>query len=127
MTQVDRPAHSTISDRLKRLWQGVVSCCNRRWLHCLILILLGATCRLPALQGSFLWDDLYLVRDNPFVRSPLLIPEAFRHYLFPDSFAGHYRPVQTVSYVFDYLIWDTDTYGYHLSNLAWHLASGVLL
>ncbi len=89
--------------------------------------MLGAAVRLPALQGPLLWDDLYLARDNPFIKSPLLILEAFRHYLFPDSFAGHYRPVQTISYVFDYLVWNTDAYGYHLSNLLWHIGSGLLL
>jgi protein O-mannosyl-transferase len=35
--------------------------------------------------------------------------------------------VQTISYVFDYLIWNTETYGYHLSNVLWHVGSGVLL
>jgi Flp pilus assembly protein TadD len=81
----------------------------------------------PALQGPLLWDDFYLAHDNPFIKSPLLILEAFRHYLFPDTFFGHYRPVQTISYVFDYLIWNTDAYGYHLSNVLWHIGSGIIL
>ncbi len=127
MTQEDRPVPTSISDRLKPAWVGVAACGRRRWLHCLILILLGVSCRLPALQGPFLWDDLYLVRDNPFIRSPFLSLEAFRHYLFPDSFAGHYRPLQTVSYIIDYFAWATDAYGYHLFNLIWHIASGLLL
>ena len=81
----------------------------------------------PALQGELLWDDIHLVAENPFIRSPLLILEAFRHYLFPDSLGGHYRPVQTISYIFDYLIWKGDNYGFHLSNVLWHVAGGCLL
>jgi len=115
------------SKRFKLAWQGLVTYTERHWLRCLLLVVLGAVARLPALQGTLLWDDLYLVRNNPFIKSPLLIPEAFRHYLFPDSFAGHYRPVQTISFVFDYLVWNTDAYGYHLSNLLWHIGSGLLL
>ena len=94
---------------------------QRSWLRCLLLVLFGASVHLPALQGQLLWDDLYLARDNPFIKSPLFVLEAFRHYLFPDSYAGHYRPVQNISYIFDYLIWNTDSYGYHLSNVLWHV------
>jgi Flp pilus assembly protein TadD len=39
----------------------------------------------------------------------------------------HYRPVQNLSYMIDYFIWNTDTYGYHLSNVLWHIGSGLLL
>jgi protein O-mannosyl-transferase len=115
------------SVRLKWAGQGLLAYAERQWLRCLLLLLFGAGVHVPALQGPLLWDDLYLTRDNPFIKSPLLILEAFRHYLFPDSFAGHYRPVQTISYVFDYLVWNTDAYGYHLSSLCWHIGSGILL
>ena len=108
-------------------WRQVVAYSERQWLRCLLLVVCGTVVHVPALQGPLLWDDFYLARDNPFIKSPILIPEAFRHYLFPDTFAGHYRPVQTISYVIDYLIWNTDAYGYHLSNVLWHIGSGILL
>jgi tetratricopeptide (TPR) repeat protein len=127
MAEAEHTTDQTPPGRLGLVWHGLVALSERPWLRCLALALLGAGVRFPALQGPLLWDDLYLAGDNPFIKSPLLILEAFRHYLFPDSFAGHYRPVQTVSYVFDYLIWNTDAYGYHLSNLLWHIGSGVLL
>src|SRR4051812_19139229 len=99
---------------------------GRGW-RCLILALLGASARLPGLQGKLIWDDRLLVEGNPMIRSPLLIREAFRHYLFPGAYSGHYRPVQTVSYILDYLVWNTDTLGYHLSNVCLHVTSAVLL
>jgi tetratricopeptide (TPR) repeat protein len=92
-----------------------------------LLVLFGAGVHIPALQGELIWDDLYLARDNPLIKSPVLIVETFRHYLFPDSYAGHYRPLQNISYIFDYLIWNTESYGYHLSSVLWHVGSGVLL
>jgi Flp pilus assembly protein TadD len=127
MAEAEHITDRMLPERLRLAWRGLVAFSERQWFRCLVLVLLGAGVRFPALQGPLLWDDLYLAGDNPFIKSPLLILEAFRHYLFPDSFAGHYRPVQTVSYVFDYLIWNTDAYGYHLSNLLWHIGSGVLL
>ena len=97
---------------------------------CLRLALLMAVAflvHLPSLQGGLIWDDNYLVGENPFFRSPIFSLEVFRHYLYLDSFSGHYRPVQNLSYMLDYLIWNGDTYGYHFSNLLWHAAAGALL
>lgn len=96
-------------------------------MRCLVLVFFGAGVHLPSLTGELLWDDIHLVSENPLIRSPALILEAFRHYLFPDAYSGHYRPIQTISYIFDYLIWNKDPYGYHLSNVLWHVLSGVLL
>jgi hypothetical protein len=97
------------------------------WARCLALLLFGIGVHIPSLTGELLWDDVPLVKDNPLIKSPALIWEAFRHYLFPDTYAGHYRPVQTISYIFDYLFWNRNPLGYHLSNVLWHVLSGVLL
>ena len=45
----------------------------------------------PALQGERIWDDQYLAHDNPFIKSPVLILESFRHYLFLDSLSADGR------------------------------------
>lgn len=100
---------------------------DRQWVRVALIVTFGIGTRLPALQGQLLWDDTHLVAENPFIRSPLLILETFRHYLFPDALGGHYRPLQTVSYIFDYLIWNGSEYGFHLSNVLWHVAGGCLL
>ena len=111
----------------RSLGRKLASLCQRTWARCAVLALFGFAVHFPSLQGQLIWDDLYLARDNPFIKSPLLILESFRHYLFLDSFSAHYRPVQNISYIFDYLIWNTDTYGFHLSNILWHVGAGILL
>ncbi|MEY2480330.1 MAG: protein O-mannosyl-transferase [Verrucomicrobiota bacterium] len=100
---------------------------QRRWLRCAFVAVIGFIIRMPALQGQMVWDDSYLIRDNPFIKSPLFIFEAFRHYLFLDSFSAHYRPVQNLSFIADYFFWNTNTYGFHLTNVLLHVASGILL
>jgi tetratricopeptide (TPR) repeat protein len=92
-----------------------------------LILLLCLVAYLPAMQGRFLWDDLYLVGMNPFFKSPRFIFEVFRHYLFVDSFSAYYRPVQNISYMLDYVLWDKDEFGYHLSNVLFHAASAFLL
>ncbi len=109
-------------------WKVVLSrSFNAHWFRCLVLGLVAILVHLPALQGPRIWDDQYLSRDNPFIKSPLLIPEAFRHYLFLDSFSAHYRPVQNVSFIFDYFFWNMDEFGFHLTNVLLHAGSGILL
>lgn len=100
---------------------------EKHWIRCVLLFVFGVAARFPALQGQLVWDDTWLVRDNPLIKSVLLIPESFRHFLTLDSSSSHYRPVQNISYFFDYLFWNADPYGYHLSNLFWHVGSGILL
>ena len=97
------------------------------WFRCLLLTLIGILVRSPALQGQRIWDDWYLSHDNPFIKSPLLILESFRHYLFLDSFSAHYRPVQNITYIVDYFFWNTDEFGFHLTNVLLHVGSGILL
>ena len=125
-TALTSPAHTSgASDQ--SLGRKIAALCQRTWARCTVLALFGFAVHFPSLQGQLIWDDQYLAHDNPFIKSPLLILESFRHYLFLDSFSAHYRPVQNISYIFDYLVWNTDTYGFHLSNILWHVGSGILL
>lgn len=101
--------------------------CQRQWPRYLLLAAIGFVVRLPALQGQLVWDDDYLAHDNPFIKSPLLALEAFRHYLFLDSYSPHYRPVQNLSFMADYYFWNTDPTGFHLTNILLHVGSGLLL
>jgi protein O-mannosyl-transferase len=100
---------------------------HRRPYSLLALIVATFLVYSPALQGEFLWDDLYLVGENPFFKSPIFALEVFRHFLYLDSFSVYYRPLQNLSYMLDYLLWGTNPFGYHLSNVALHGISGCLL
>lgn len=109
--------------RPRRLWSYL----QTDWCRGLLLVLVAVVIHAPALSGQLIWDDTYLAHDNPLIKSPLFIFEAFRHYLFLDSFSAHYRPVQNLSFIADYYFWHDDTYGFHLTNVSLHAVSGVLL
>ena len=100
---------------------------RKSWFRIAALLVAAFVVHAPALQGERIWDDIYLTRDNPFIKSPLLILETFRHYLFLDSFSAHYRPIQNISYMLDYFFWNTDTWGFHITNVLLHAGSGVAL
>jgi protein O-mannosyl-transferase len=102
-------------------------CAGNEWVRFGLLILLGFIIRMPSLSGEMVWDDTALIRDNPLIKSPVFVLEVFRHHLFLDSFSAHYRPVQNLSFMVDYLLWAGNTYGFHLTNVLLHVLSGLLL
>jgi tetratricopeptide (TPR) repeat protein len=107
--------------------QKLTTLLRKDWLRCLVLAVIGIAVRSPALQGPRIWDDQYLCIQNPFIKSPLLLLETFRHYLFLDGFSAHYRPVQNISFMVDYFFWNTDAWGFHLTNVLLHAGSGILI
>jgi tetratricopeptide (TPR) repeat protein len=124
-----KPAIVLVGYRRKLSAFAVSAGCHlaKDWLRCVLLFLFAVAVHLPALQGQRIWDDGFLSLSNPFIKSPLLIAEVFRHPLWVDGFSGHYRPLQNVSFMVDYLLWNTDATGFHLTNILLHSAAGVLL
>ncbi len=116
----ETPAVSTRMD-------GAVRLLTRPLVALLLCLLAGFAVYGPAIGGSLIWDDFYLVRDNPFFRSPVFGIEVFRHYLFFDSFSTYYRPVQNWSYMLDYWLWRGSPIGYHCTNILVHSLAGFLL
>jgi protein O-mannosyl-transferase len=100
---------------------------SANWFRCIVLGSISIVIHSPALQGQRIWDDAYLAHDNPFIKSPILIAESFRHYLFLDSLSAHYRPIQNISFILDYFFWNTDEFGFHLTNVLLHAACGIAL
>ena len=88
---------------------------------------LGFTIYSPSLRGERVWDDHYLVGENPFFRSPVFAAEVFCHHLFFESASTYYRPVQNLSYIADYWLWAGAPLGYHCTNVALHVLAAWLL
>lgn len=94
----------------------------------LLLVLAVFAVYAPSLWNGFVWDDTALVARDPFIRSWRLIPEGFRHFLFTDATASDfYRPLQRLSYTWDYAWFAFHPWGYHLTSIALHAAAAVML
>lgn len=110
-------------ERLRHIFKHLVT----RDLIVLLMVIGAVTAIYSAvLNGALIWDDSFLVGENPLFRSPKFCLEVFRHYLFVDSW-GYYRPVQNLSYIFDYWLWGGTPFGFHLTNLLLHGVSAFLL
>lgn len=74
---------------------------------------------------NFIWDDTALIVDNPLVKSISNIRLAFSNYLSVHT-GNFYRPMQTVSYIFDFFLYKFNYKGYHLTNIILHILTAVL-
>ena len=95
-----------------------------------VLFILGAVFLVywPAQRNGFVLDDSALVLRDPLIRSWRLIPETFRHFLFLDvTGSDFYRPLQRLSFLADYAVWEFNPRGYHLTNTYLHWAAAVAL
>lgn len=104
--------------------------CTRNSLLPLILILiLGFAAYANTLGGQFVWDDEYLVTGNALIRSWAGFPKIFASDLASGSGQkfNFYRPIQTITAMFDYSLWKHNPTGYHLSNIVFHVLAALAL
>lgn len=98
----------------------------------IIVLLLFATvmlCYANMLGAGFVWDDEYLVVQNPLVRAPLLSFGMFKQDIVNSGFTTtiYYRPLQILSYAFDYRLWKLHPAGFHFSNIFLHFLNALLV
>jgi len=93
------------------------------------IIALNLLVYFPALDTGFVCDD-----DDLILKNSLVVGEKPFYKIFITEFwstAGRrslfYRPLVTLSYWIDYQLYHTQAFGYHLSNIIFHIIASVLL
>lgn len=127
MKPVRRPCLFVLPVQARSLHHGLVFRKTKLWYLLPALCALGIY--LNGLRGSeFVWDDTALVLRDPFIRTPLMIPEGFRHFLFTDATpSSFYRPIQRLTFTFDYLVFGLKPWGFKLMSALWHAAAATAL
>jgi len=90
-----------------------------------ILILLSLICYSNSLKGEFVWDDSFLIVNNPLIKDFKNLAKIFSAEILPST--GYYRPLQITSYLLDYHLYHLNPAGYHLTNILLHLFNSVLV
>ncbi|MFC1624163.1 tetratricopeptide repeat protein [Candidatus Omnitrophota bacterium] len=88
-----------------------------------LIVILGFSLYFNSLNGKFLWDDKYLVKENKHIQNFSYVPKVFTENIGTGAHRTYhfYRPLQTLSYMIDYSIWKLDVKGYHLTNILLHI------
>jgi Flp pilus assembly protein TadD len=86
---------------------------------------------LNSLPGDFVWDDRTLILQDYKIQHP----GYFSRFFLSDYFAhadeeikyGYYRPLLSLSFMADFLLWQDRPFGYHLTNVLLHGAVSLLV
>lgn len=107
---------------------------KKKWWLVLLLLVAG-TIHIGSLGNGFYWDDRPLIVEGKLIRSLESIPTIFAREMWHNVDLGAratqaevdtYRPISTLSFLFDYHVWALQPVGYHLTNLFIHLATVLL-
>ncbi len=92
-----------------------------------LIIALGFIIYANSLNGEFIWDDQYLVRDNIYIRDWSYVPEIFTRDIGAgaDKPFNYYRPFHIFTYLIDFSVWELNAFGYHLSNIIFHILTAL--
>lgn len=107
---------------------------RRLWLIALAIAAVGALAFIPALSGGWLYDDHYLIPENPYIHSLDHWPRWFikdfwaigEDYGRLASRIAYWRPLITTTYAIDWQLSGGTPFLFHLMNLLWHAGVGVL-
>jgi len=98
------------------------------WIVVWVLIFLGWFAYLNNLSNLFVYDDYLLVLDNPAIKSFQHIIDIFKHDIYYYvSQSNFYRPIVSLSLMFDFFVWRLMPVGYHVTNNLLHIFNGVFL
>jgi Flp pilus assembly protein TadD len=109
-------------------WAPMIARLKQRVLSILLIVAATFAVYGPSLWNGYVWDDSALIQRDPFIRSWRLIPEGFRHFLFTDATASDfYRPIQRLTYTWDYAWAGFHPALYHFDNILIHALAAVFL
>lgn len=90
-----------------------------------LILLITFICYLPSLRNNFtnLDDKQYLI-DNPAIKA---ISAENLKTIFSEQFVGNYQPLTMLSYMIEYNFYGLKPFGYHLTNIFFHLLNTLLV
>lgn len=91
-----------------------------------LIIFVSALLYINSLSNTFVYDDVYTITENYFIKSLGNLPKLFQQNYLLLSGELSYRPVVTLTYFIDYAIWNLNPLGYHLTNIILHTVNVFL-
>lgn len=95
---------------------------NRARIGAALIVLLIAFAYVPCVRGGFILDDHLLLTENAIIKAP----DGLYKFWFTTE-AVDYWPVTNSSLWLEWRLWGTNPIGYHVTNIALHIAASLLL
>jgi len=101
-----------------------------RYVAVILIIFSALGVYLNTLFNGFVFDDESEILKNPWIKSTKFIPEIFLSYSWGFQYSestSYYHPMKFLLYMFQYRIFGTEPWGYHLTNVIGHAIVTVLV
>ena len=100
---------------------------EKNWLPCFMLVLLVTTLYGPSLSADFVWDARAVILSNPYVHGLGHWADVLTLRVMHLDMIDNNRPFFLFSAMLDWALWGGAPFGFHLTNLLWHLSATLLL
>lgn len=100
---------------------------NKNWVNILLITLFSVIVFSNMFTNQFVYDDKDIVVENDFIKDWNNAPKIFSSDYFNLSQEGTYRPITTLTFFIDYSLWGLNVFGYHLTNLLFHILNAILI
>ena len=102
------------------------------WKHLACVTIVAILVFINSISNEFIWDDVYLIVDNPTIREPGNIGKAFTTHYWDlgdkkARIAGNYRPLTIASFILNYQLTGPSPEGFRIVNIAIHALNSCLL
>jgi len=87
------------------------------------MVVIVFACYLPTLNNGFVWDDYYNFIENTNYRG---LSSSHLHWIFTTFHDANYHPLLWLTYGFDFVVWEMNPAGYHLTNIVLHVLNAIL-
>src|SRR5579871_2248494 len=94
----------------------------RLMLKAALIALVTVLAYIPALRGGFVFDDPFLITDNPMVKAS----DGLYRFWFTTE-APDYYPMTSSLYWLEWRLWGLNPTGYHVVNILLHAVNAVLI
>ncbi|MCL5408794.1 MAG: tetratricopeptide repeat protein [Candidatus Omnitrophica bacterium] len=98
---------------------------NKR--NIIIILLAVIAVYVNSIFNPFIFDDMLLVVDNPYIKNFANFPYYFNHDLFMNGKSIFYRPMQIILYAVIYHFFGLNIVSYHLLNIFLHIGNAILI
>ena len=83
-----------------------------------------------SLFGDFVFDDRPVIVNNDTIKSFRHLPEFFTHGVWHSTkiqLVDTYRPLFLVALMLNYKLWGLNPFGFHLTNILFHVANSIMV
>ena len=94
-----------------------------------LIVLLGFGLYANSINGKFIWDDRYLIKENIYIKNPADMPKLLTKNIGMGAGlkSASYRPLQMLTYAANYRLHGLDARGYHFTNILFHILAALAL